>query len=110
MLYATHTGVLRVQGWIDTDEDSTILRTGHIAQMMSLSGIRMPLVGPAYDDHMMLKGYMRTPQGTQTDTYSLKRDGDGDKWVGHYTMKQRKDDVLTTMKYDVEMHMEICEN
>uniref|UniRef100_A0A7S0L190 Uncharacterized protein n=1 Tax=Coccolithus braarudii TaxID=221442 RepID=A0A7S0L190_9EUKA len=93
-----------------------MMQFGGIAQMLSLSTVPIPLVGPMTEKHLKVMGYanIRPPQGgseiKQTESYELSREDASGAWTGTYTLLQEKEnDAERNVRIIFDMTMELKE-
>jgi len=94
----------RVGPWkvIDIPSETKILRFGAIAQMLSFSMNPIPMVGPATDTKILVKGYVTTPNGRRSEQICVKNKG-SDRWRGEYICMEEEQTIL---RVDIEMTLE----
>ena len=98
-------------------ENRSISRFGAIAQMLSVSTIPIPLVGPMDDCRMLLSGYafLGTPANSirQTETYKLARPNNyTSQWKGELIIVQQpesddSDFPRTELIFDARMKLDL---
>jgi len=88
-----------------------VLQFGGIAQMISLSSIPIPMVGPANDQRIKVLGYivMNPHDGSgpvkQTESYELRRQPDPAAWHGSYTLVQDGENPQNRVEIVFDMKM-----
>jgi len=89
---------------INIPNSTKVLRSGCIAQMFSFSANPIPMVGPATESTMLVRGYATTIGGTQSEEIHIENPNPNasDVWRGHYTCVQ-DDGPKVTLRISIEM-------
>mmetsp|Transcript_23088 Transcript_23088/g.46309 ORF Transcript_23088/g.46309 Transcript_23088/m.46309 type:complete len:443 (-) Transcript_23088:209-1537(-) len=85
--------------------ETKILRLGAITQMLSFSMYPIPMVGPATETKMIVRGYANTTEGMRSEEINMEnRDPNSKLWQGQYVCVEGKPPV--TLRINIEMTLE----
>lgn len=100
----------KIKTWkiVDVKSDSKMLRLGALNQMLSFSFQPIPMVGPASDTRMHLRGYAETAEGfRQSEEIRIenKDPGKSNVWEGQYVCVQ-EDSPKVTVTINMQITLE----
>mmetsp|Transcript_40696 Transcript_40696/g.65412 ORF Transcript_40696/g.65412 Transcript_40696/m.65412 type:complete len:465 (+) Transcript_40696:202-1596(+) len=91
---------------INVPSETKIVRSGAISQMLSFSMDPIPMVGPASDSKMLVRGFVNTAGGRRHEEIQIDIDEDNKEiWSGRYSCRQEFHPRVN-LEVDIEIRLE----